>query len=128
MILCKNLRNIGRSLFIIIDCYQYATYDRNMPFTDALFYITFRKYQEDMLKTFEEQKKSGETKFHFVAPPGSGKTIICLEIIRRIGEKAVVFSPNQAIQSQWLTRLKELTDDIKGSVDPFSNAELISLT
>jgi len=99
-----------------------------MPFTDALFYITFRKYQEDMLTVFEEQRKSGETKFHFVAPPGSGKTIIGLEIVRRIGEKAVVFSPNQAIQAQWLTRLKELTDDISGSADPFSDAEVLSLT
>ena len=99
-----------------------------MPFKDALFYITFRKYQEDMLKVFEEQLIKGDRKFHFVAPPGSGKTIIGLEIIRRIGEKAVVFSPNQAIQSQWLTRLKELTNDITGSADPFSDADIISLT
>ena len=81
-----------------------------------------------MLNVFEEQRKKGDNKFHFVAPPGSGKTIIGLEIIRRIGEKAVVFSPNQAIQSQWLTRLDELTDDLTGSADPFSDADIISLT
>jgi hypothetical protein len=36
-----------------------------------------------------------------VAPPGSGKTIVGLELIRRFGEPAVVFVPTATIQQQW---------------------------
>jgi superfamily II DNA or RNA helicase len=67
-------------------------------------------------------------KFHFVAPPGSGKTLIGLELVRRLGNKAVVFSPNQAIQEQWITRLCEVTDDLSISTEPDGGADILSLT
>lgn len=33
--------------------------------------------------------------------PGAGKTLVGLEVIRRRGDRALVFGPNTAIQAQW---------------------------
>lgn len=59
--------------------------------------LTFRKYQKDVL----EQVKLEDRAMLIVAPPGSGKTIIGLELIRRLGAPAVVFSPTTIIAKQW---------------------------
>ncbi|MFC4497344.1 DEAD/DEAH box helicase family protein [Streptomyces ovatisporus] len=37
-----------------------------------------------------------------VLPPGMGKTLVGLEAARRLGDPVVVFTPNTAIQGQWL--------------------------
>ncbi|MCW8965761.1 MAG: DEAD/DEAH box helicase family protein [Candidatus Pacearchaeota archaeon] len=99
-----------------------------MAISHALFFINFRKYQQDILDVFEQRFKAGDRKYHFVAPPGSGKTLIGLEIIRQLGKDAVVFSPNQAIQGQWVKRLKEITEDVSISTDYHSDADILSLT
>jgi superfamily II DNA or RNA helicase len=36
-----------------------------------------------------------------VAPPGSGKTLLGVEVIRRLGAPALVLAPNTAVQAQW---------------------------
>jgi len=59
--------------------------------------LTFRKYQNDVL----EQVKLEDKEMLIVAPPGSGKTIIGLELIKRLGAPAVVFSPTTIIAKQW---------------------------
>ncbi|MBM4424027.1 MAG: hypothetical protein FJ030_11650 [Chloroflexi bacterium] len=60
----------------------------------------FRKYQKMILDLV---KSKGETdrKFHIVAPPGAGKTIVGIELILTFGQPAVVFAPTSTIQSQW---------------------------
>ncbi len=60
----------------------------------------FRKYQRQILDRVEASEGS-DRKHHIVAPPGSGKTIVGLELIRRFGEPAVVFAPTATIQQQW---------------------------
>jgi superfamily II DNA or RNA helicase len=45
--------------------------------------------------------------FHLVAAPGSGKTIVGLEALRRVGHPAVVFAPTVAICDQWIRRFLE---------------------
>ena len=52
----------------------------------------WRKYQTMILERFEARDPAVRT-FHVVAPPGAGKTIVGLEIARRIGRPAVTFSP-----------------------------------
>ena len=42
-----------------------------------------------------------DTPTHLVAPPGSGKTLLGFEMLRRIGGPALVLAPNSAIQQQW---------------------------
>jgi superfamily II DNA or RNA helicase len=40
-------------------------------------------------------------RYHIVAPPGAGKTIVGLELINRFAAPAVVFTPTTTIQAQW---------------------------
>lgn len=62
--------------------------------------IHFRKYQQ-MILDLVESKPADDRKFHIVAPPGAGKTIVGLELILRFGQPAAVFAPTSTIQSQW---------------------------
>ncbi|QQO08907.1 DEAD/DEAH box helicase family protein [Breznakiella homolactica] len=91
-------------------------------------YIAFRKYQEDILADFERRRLSGERKFHYVSPPGSGKTLIGLELFLRLNNKALVLSPTLAIQEQWIGMGRQHTGGTSYSADPFSDADMVSLT
>ncbi|PIZ44463.1 hypothetical protein COY32_06370 [candidate division WWE3 bacterium CG_4_10_14_0_2_um_filter_41_14] len=64
------------------------------------FQYPFRKYQKLILAQVDSTKDS-QNKFHIVSPPGSGKTIVGIELIKRFGEPAVVFAPTSTIQAQW---------------------------
>ncbi|MBC7461318.1 MAG: DEAD/DEAH box helicase family protein, partial [Thermoleophilia bacterium] len=44
---------------------------------------------------------------HIVAPPGSGKTVLGLELARRLRDRTVVFAPTTVIQQQWLTTVEQ---------------------
>jgi Type III restriction enzyme, res subunit len=68
--------------------------------SELRFRHPFRKYQRQILERVEVSG-AAERKHHIVAPPGSGKTIVGLELIRRFGEPAVVFAPTATIQQQW---------------------------
>ncbi|MBI5223314.1 DEAD/DEAH box helicase family protein [Candidatus Micrarchaeota archaeon] len=63
--------------------------------------LQFRKYQSDVLA----QANLSNKEMLIVAPPGSGKTIIGLELIRRIGKPAIVFAPTTIIARQWKDKL-----------------------
>ena len=66
------------------------------------FHGEWRRYQELALAAFEEDRRQGRRRTHIVAPPGSGKTLLGMEIVRRLGKRALVLVPNSAIQAQWL--------------------------
>lgn len=68
------------------------------------FRYPFRKYQRMILEQVVGRQK--DQKYHLVAPPGAGKTIIGLELIRQLGEPAVVFAPTTTIQAQWYEKLQ----------------------
>jgi superfamily II DNA or RNA helicase len=74
------------------------------------FCYSFRKYQQMILEVVESQIGS-DNKYHIVAPPGSGKTIVGLELIRRFGRPAVVFAPTTTIQKQWQEKVGLFTED-----------------
>jgi hypothetical protein len=97
-------------------------------FSDVLFGLTLRPYQEDLMAVFEKRRSEGDRIFHFLAPPGSGKTIMGLEMVRRLGRTAVILSPNSAVQGQWVRKLQSLTDEISISTDPRDDADVLSLT
>lgn len=80
------------------------------PFAALRFRQPFWHYQELILDVVERQK-DGDHKYHIVAPPGSGKTIVGLEIVRRLGRPAVVFCPTTTIQQQWQEKAALFTDD-----------------
>jgi len=52
----------------------------------------------------------GDHKYHLVAPPGSGKTIVGIELINRFKAPAVVFAPTTTIQLQWRERVAMFTE------------------
>lgn len=44
---------------------------------------------------------------HIVAPPGAGKTVLGLEMVRRINKKTLILSPTLTIRNQWYERMLE---------------------
>lgn len=63
---------------------------------------TFRRYQSLALDAVERLRADGERRAYVVMPPGSGKTVLGLELARRVGRRTLVLSPNTAVQAQWL--------------------------
>ncbi len=64
--------------------------------TTLAFQHPFRRYQRMVLD--QAESAGADRRYHIVAPPGAGKTILGLELIRRIGEPAVVFAPTSTVQ------------------------------
>jgi superfamily II DNA or RNA helicase len=70
----------------------------------------WRRYQTLALDAFDRDVERGRRRTHIVAPPGSGKTLIGVEIIRRLGQPALVLVPNTAVQSQWIAGVRTFLD------------------
>jgi len=77
----------------------------NLPLA---FRFPFRKYQRLILAQVEAQT---DHPLHIVAPPGAGKTIVGLELIRRFDAPAVVFAPTSTIQMQWREKVGMFLED-----------------
>ncbi|WP_422376686.1 DEAD/DEAH box helicase family protein [Roseibium sp.] len=78
------------------------------------FKFPWRDYQQRVLD--ELDRHLDDSQLHVVAAPGSGKTVLGLEVLRRLGKPAIVFAPTLTIRQQWKSRLTELflpdgTDD-----------------
>ena len=71
--------------------------------SDLAFRFPFRKYQTLALSALGAD---ADGRHHVVAPPGSGKTILGIELIRRRGRPAVVFSPTSTIAAQWCEKVE----------------------
>ena len=63
----------------------------------------WRDYQARVLGEIDAHLD--DDRLHVVAAPGSGKTVLGLEAMRRIGRPALVLSPSLAIRNQWAERL-----------------------
>jgi len=74
-----------------------------MPTETSLRPLAFpgrwRRYQELALEAFERDRAAGRRSTHLVAPPGSGKTLLGMEIVRRLGHRSLVLWPNSAVQA-----------------------------
>lgn len=72
--------------------------------------MTFRKdwraYQSRLLEHLDRYLDN--KRLHLVAAPGSGKTVIGLEVIRRINQPTLVLAPTITIRDQWVQRLVDL--------------------
>ncbi len=67
------------------------------------FRFPWRGYQARILDRLDRYR--ADRKLHIVAPPGAGKTVLGLEIMRRIGRRALILAPNLIIREQWAARL-----------------------
>lgn len=73
-------------------------------FKNVQFRGTFRDYQARVLSNANRHLSDG--KVHIVAAPGSGKTILGLELIRGLNAPAIVLSPSVTIRQQWGERFE----------------------
>lgn len=63
----------------------------------------WRPYQARVLGALE--RHLSDRRLHVVAAPGSGKTVLGLELFRQLGHPALALSPTRTIRDQWLARL-----------------------
>lgn len=66
------------------------------------FKYPWRPYQAKVLEEVNGLIK--DKKVHIVAAPGSGKTVLGLELARRIGNPVLILSPTVTIKNQWIDR------------------------
>ncbi|TCO70151.1 DEAD/DEAH box helicase family protein [Rhodovulum euryhalinum] len=76
------------------------------PFDRMAFRYPWRDYQARVLA--ELDRHFDDERLHVVAAPGAGKTVLGLEVIRRIGRPTLVLAPSLAIRTQWADRLVQL--------------------
>lgn len=76
------------------------------PWESCAFPGSFRRYQAEALEAVERLREAGHSRAYVVMPPGSGKTVLGLEVARRIGRRTMVLTPNTAVQAQWLAQWK----------------------
>ena len=74
-------------------------------FQKVRFAWTFRTYQQAVLDKADAHLRDGH--IHIVAAPGSGKTILGLELVRRLGKPALILAPSVTIRRQWGERFAE---------------------
>ncbi|WP_299481695.1 DEAD/DEAH box helicase family protein [uncultured Roseibium sp.] len=70
------------------------------------FKYPWRAYQKRVLD--ELTSHLDDAQLHVVAAPGSGKTVLGLEVMGRLARPAIVFAPSLAIRNQWKHRLIDL--------------------
>ena len=75
-------------------------------FEQVAFRGRFRSYQQKVLDETDNYLDDG--RIHIAAAPGSGKTVLGLELIRSLGKPALVLSPTVVIANQWGERFTEL--------------------
>lgn len=65
----------------------------------------WRSYQKKVL--LDRTAHLSDKKIHIVAAPGSGKTTLGIELIKRLGKPCLILSPSIAIKHQWLNRIQD---------------------
>src|SRR5438477_2558040 len=70
------------------------------------FRKTWRGYQSRLLDHLDGYLQN--KRLHLVAAPGSGKTVLGLEVIKRINLPTLVLAPTITIRDQWVDRLVDL--------------------
>jgi len=70
------------------------------------FKYPWRKYQANVLAELDAHMN--DDKLNVVAAPGSGKTILGLEVVRRLNKNVLILSPTRTIKNQWLERFLTL--------------------
>ncbi len=80
------------------------------------FQKTWRSYQSRVLSELKEHLDDNH--LHIIAAPGSGKTILGLEVVRRLNRPTLILAPTLAIRDQWIDRLvSQFCKDNSGKPD-----------
>jgi superfamily II DNA or RNA helicase len=70
------------------------------------FCYPWRTYQKRVLD--ELTNYLDDEKLHIIAPPGSGKTVLALEVLIRLNQPTLILAPTITIKNQWIDRLVDL--------------------
>lgn len=70
------------------------------------FKYPWRKYQKRVLNQLQQHLHDNH--LHVIAPPGSGKTVLGLEVMLRLNNPTLILAPTIAIRNQWIERFREL--------------------
>jgi len=73
---------------------------------DLSFIYEWRTYQRRVLEELEDHM--GDSHLHVVAAPGAGKTVLGLEVVRRLNKKTLVLVPTLTVRNQWLHHFENL--------------------
>ena len=94
-------------------------------FNSINFLGTFRSYQQRVLDASDKYLRNN--KIHIVAAPGSGKTILGLELIRRLNSPCLVLSPTNTIRYQWGDRFEKMFLPKGANVDDYVSFDLFNV-
>jgi superfamily II DNA or RNA helicase len=86
------------------------------------FRYPWRPYQARVLHELEGHLT--DDRVHIVAAPGAGKTILGLEMIRRLGSTSLILAPTLTIRDQWVARWR---DDFCSSSSQDAHRRLINV-
>lgn len=70
------------------------------------FKYSWRSYQQRVLDQLSHHIR--DRRLHVVAPPGSGKTVLGLEVALRLNHPTLIIAPTLAIRNQWIARFCDL--------------------
>jgi len=93
-----------------------------MNFEKVKYSGVFRTYQAKVLENVEKHNR--DNKIHIVAAPGSGKTILGLELIRHFSSPALILSPSITIRQQWGVRFEENFFDKSEAMNDYFSYDL----
>ncbi|PKF72429.1 DEAD/DEAH box helicase family protein [Chryseobacterium sp. PMSZPI] len=86
---------------------------------NTTFKYNWRTYQKKFLDHLNEYLNDNH--LHVTAPPGSGKTVLGLEVMLRLGKPTLIIAPTLAIKNQWIQRFCELFLDVEKVPDWISS-------
>lgn len=95
-------------------------------FDKVSFKGTFRNYQQRVLDNSDKYLLNG--KINIVAAPGSGKTILGLELIKKLNAPTIILSPTTTIKYQWGDRFNDSFLDKQENVDDYFSYDLHEIT
>jgi len=73
---------------------------------DAKFRWPWRDYQARVLN--ELGQHLDDNRLHIVAAPGSGKTVLGLEVMRLLAKPTLILAPTLTVRNQWIDRFVNL--------------------
>ena len=82
----------------------------------------WRAYQKRILEKSDSIMADGH--IHLVAAPGSGKTTLGIEFIRRNSKPALILVPTVTIRQQWVDRIREAFLDTESLADEMISQNL----
>ncbi len=74
--------------------------------SDIKFRYPWRSYQKRILDASKRHLR--DKHLHVVAAPGSGKTVLGLQMVLNLDRPAIVFAPSLGIRDQWIRRFCDL--------------------